>query len=412
MVASGSEKGALDSSRLNDPDDFVRKEIEAAFRQGTFVIPILAHNAQFPAVHALPGSLRGLVRRNYRKISHERFHADVDQLIDEIRVTIGHLRKSKMDDPDSIAKVAVVPLLGSVASGKTSLLAALRQAIDVGTGYTSAADVTLIEEVSAKTNKLQHDGVLSDMEIRTLGELQEGIFAAAQLHLAATLDNIYVYPELIRFRRRKNRSFSYRQMAILDSGGGLMLPSRVHEAAYQSEITQHRRNSYMNVLRQVKGLVVCIDVLREFLGETFESEGSDLSELFMQNRGSLERVAVAFTKMDLLMAHLGGDAAARSLNKAAIGSILKASLTDTRKSRLRELENMLRRNSATEMRCFPTSAFGFIRQTGVTNFDVATGNMVTTSRDWMPFLVADPFIYAAIGDVSDHGYSFTLDELM
>jgi TIR domain-containing protein len=146
--------GEPNSSRLNDPEDFVRQEIEAAFRQGTFVIPVLSHNAQFPSRDVLPESLRGLTRRNYRKISHERFHADVDQLIQEIKRTIKDLKRSRKEDPDSDARMAIVPLLGPAGSGKTSLLAALRQSIRVGTGYTSASEVQLLIEPPQKSKSL------------------------------------------------------------------------------------------------------------------------------------------------------------------------------------------------------------------------------------------------------------------
>ena len=50
--------------RLDDPDDLVRLEIEAALARGVRVIPILVEGAVMPAREDLPESLAGLARRN------------------------------------------------------------------------------------------------------------------------------------------------------------------------------------------------------------------------------------------------------------------------------------------------------------------------------------------------------------
>ena len=49
--------------RLDDPEDFVRLEIEAALRRDVRVIPILVGRAALPGSEQLPDSLRGLIRR-------------------------------------------------------------------------------------------------------------------------------------------------------------------------------------------------------------------------------------------------------------------------------------------------------------------------------------------------------------
>jgi hypothetical protein len=66
--------------RIDDPDDFVRIEIEAALKRGVHVIPVLVDGASMPNVRDLPESLKGFARRQNIEISHIRFNVDVDRL--------------------------------------------------------------------------------------------------------------------------------------------------------------------------------------------------------------------------------------------------------------------------------------------------------------------------------------------
>jgi hypothetical protein len=68
--------------RLDNPDDWVRAEIETALERNIPVIPLLVGGAQLPTVDALPGTLKELA---YRKAAQARpdpdFHQDVTRLI-------------------------------------------------------------------------------------------------------------------------------------------------------------------------------------------------------------------------------------------------------------------------------------------------------------------------------------------
>jgi hypothetical protein len=67
--------------RLDNPDDIVRLEIEAALARDVRVIPILMEPAVKPFRQDLPESLAGLARRNALPIRRESFHSDARRVI-------------------------------------------------------------------------------------------------------------------------------------------------------------------------------------------------------------------------------------------------------------------------------------------------------------------------------------------
>jgi TIR domain len=67
-------------ARLDDPDDFVRLEIEAALTRNVRVIPILVEGARMPRADHLPPSLGKLARRHALELSPSRFESDTSRL--------------------------------------------------------------------------------------------------------------------------------------------------------------------------------------------------------------------------------------------------------------------------------------------------------------------------------------------
>ena len=70
--------------RLDNPQDFVRVEVETALGRGVRVIPVLVQGAQMPTEDALPESLAKLARRNAIEVSDSRWSFDVNRLADAI----------------------------------------------------------------------------------------------------------------------------------------------------------------------------------------------------------------------------------------------------------------------------------------------------------------------------------------
>jgi hypothetical protein len=67
--------------RIDEPDDFVRLEIESALSSpGVRVVPVLVEGAQMPRASDLPESLRNLARINAIELSDSRWTSDLERL--------------------------------------------------------------------------------------------------------------------------------------------------------------------------------------------------------------------------------------------------------------------------------------------------------------------------------------------
>jgi hypothetical protein len=88
--------------RLDDPNDIVRREIEAALARDARVIPILVDGAVMPARDNLPESLAGLARRNALLIRHDSFRYDAEPLVTVIEgvLAAAPAAASVPSDPD------------------------------------------------------------------------------------------------------------------------------------------------------------------------------------------------------------------------------------------------------------------------------------------------------------------------
>jgi TIR domain len=74
-----SESGAR---QLDDPEDFVRQQVELALELGKRVVPVLVDGALMPRADDLPPSLTGLTRRHALEIRNEGFASDAARLVD------------------------------------------------------------------------------------------------------------------------------------------------------------------------------------------------------------------------------------------------------------------------------------------------------------------------------------------
>jgi len=79
--------------RLDDPDDFVRYEVQTALKRGVRVIPVLVDDARPLRRQELPAELHKLAQLNALELSSRRYQYDADRLLDLIqKVLAGSIR--------------------------------------------------------------------------------------------------------------------------------------------------------------------------------------------------------------------------------------------------------------------------------------------------------------------------------
>ncbi|HZC98808.1 MAG TPA: TIR domain-containing protein [Actinomycetes bacterium] len=99
--------------RLDDPDDFVRLEIEAALTRKVRVIPILVDGARMPRADDLPDSLSALVRRQALELSPSRFEFDTSRLLKVLDWTLAEVRTAQDDAASAITRAGKAPDLST-----------------------------------------------------------------------------------------------------------------------------------------------------------------------------------------------------------------------------------------------------------------------------------------------------------
>jgi formylglycine-generating enzyme required for sulfatase activity len=92
------KRGSKGKSRLEDPGDFVRIEIESALQRQIPVIPVLVSGASIPPAERLPASIQGLSYRNGIPVRPDPdFHRDMDRLIEYLKQQIQGLKEHRTE---------------------------------------------------------------------------------------------------------------------------------------------------------------------------------------------------------------------------------------------------------------------------------------------------------------------------
>ncbi|MBI5247839.1 MAG: toll/interleukin-1 receptor domain-containing protein [Elusimicrobia bacterium] len=104
--------------RLEDPNDYVRIEVETALRRGIPVVPLLVANAGMPKENELPETLREFVFRNARSVRPDPdFHGDMDRLVRELKTLSGAGGSSLPELPREERRVVLVALISAIVVG-------------------------------------------------------------------------------------------------------------------------------------------------------------------------------------------------------------------------------------------------------------------------------------------------------
>jgi hypothetical protein len=104
--------------RLENPEDFVRIEVESALKFGKRVIPVLVQKAEMPRARALPETLRALARRNAVGLTQERFKAGAQGLIKALEDALAEVEEARARAATETAAAAVETRGGTGGQGR------------------------------------------------------------------------------------------------------------------------------------------------------------------------------------------------------------------------------------------------------------------------------------------------------
>jgi hypothetical protein len=90
--------------RLDDPDDYVRLELEAALARGMRLIPVRVGGADMPSSADLPDTLRALARRQAVEISDHRWRYDVETLSGRLEQLSIEAEEREREERERIAR--------------------------------------------------------------------------------------------------------------------------------------------------------------------------------------------------------------------------------------------------------------------------------------------------------------------
>jgi hypothetical protein len=108
--------------RIDDPADWIRRELSEAFTAGVRVIPVLTDQAELPRESELPADIAALSRCQYRHLRHHDPRADLARIVTDLTSldpTLAAAARSREDTPRQL------PAAPGMFTGRTGELAAL-----------------------------------------------------------------------------------------------------------------------------------------------------------------------------------------------------------------------------------------------------------------------------------------------
>jgi hypothetical protein len=126
-----STTDATGRRRLDDPNDFVRIELEAALTRNVRVIPILVDGAAMPRAGQLPPSLAPLERRQAVELSPTHFSTDLDGLLRVLERTLAEPPEPDRETPPSARERPSRGRMRAILSTRRRVVAAVLAALVV-----------------------------------------------------------------------------------------------------------------------------------------------------------------------------------------------------------------------------------------------------------------------------------------
>jgi len=176
--------------RLDDPNDFVRREIRAALQRNIAVTPVLLKDATMPAEADLPEDIRALAFRNAFELTHSRWGSDVNELVHRLGLVASPAAAAGTPSPPAEPRptmAAATPSTPSTGRFKSPLgaIAAVVSALIAGAGGYWYYQGEQAKEAELRQGQLAADQARRDAEEK-LAEAR--VQAARQAEAQARLD--------------------------------------------------------------------------------------------------------------------------------------------------------------------------------------------------------------------------------
>lgn len=167
--------------RIDDPDDYVRKEIEFALRHEIPVLPVLVGSAKMPSPADLPADVRALSLRMAAIVSHDNFPSDMLSIGQNLDQTLGRaIAFSRIVRFAKLQSVVVLLLLTmTIALGVLSHSAVVDAALNAQTVFTAWRSP---EKVRVHIADLAHAKQEIALSRHRLIESAEGLLVQKPLH--------------------------------------------------------------------------------------------------------------------------------------------------------------------------------------------------------------------------------------
>jgi hypothetical protein len=171
--------------RLDQPEDAVRLEVEAALRLGKPLIPVLIDDADMPEPAGLPPSIRQLASHNAAPIhNNQYFEQDINALIGDLtRLGVPRVRQGFISDPPAaglltgkaarrigagllaVYLLLILAVVGAVGAGAAYVVPKVLQAFQQADQMQADAKqvAALEDDFCAKFNNKDYTGAFQDL---------------------------------------------------------------------------------------------------------------------------------------------------------------------------------------------------------------------------------------------------------
>lgn len=110
-------KDANGKRRLDDPEDFVRLEIETTLSRKVPVVPVLLQGARMPPGNALPGTIRHLSDHQAITLNDENWNSDIKNLTRRLKTVLGITRTRREEKMRRLRQwIFVLAIVGAFLS--------------------------------------------------------------------------------------------------------------------------------------------------------------------------------------------------------------------------------------------------------------------------------------------------------